>query len=44
MLWSLIKTEVRYVANSHSKLFFYIAVETGLVSLAGTNPLANPKA
>ena len=44
MQWSLIKTEIQYVAISNSKafLFLYHPVVTGLVSLAGTNPVINP--
>ena len=36
--------KVQYVANFNSQHFFlYITVVTGLVSLAGTNLITNPK-
>ena len=40
MLWSLIETEVPYVANSNSKHAYFCMLL--LVSQAGTNPITNP--
>ena len=45
LVWYLIKIEVQYVANCISKHFyFYNVIETGLVSIAGTNAITNPMA